>query len=810
MSFEIPVYVNGTLHCETSFQIQENEEKIDVRPIFNLLTQLVKEEWKDLINRNLQGLTFETLPFYLDKKIIIQYLLSTQSVQIKVDPTILAVNKIDLSNRNKREDLSLNLIYPNKFSSYLNLNVTKEFRHYYFFPNSSAQSNFFGSANFCFNLNEWVLEGFLYFLTYEKGKQQALSRRLNRGNIYLTKDFIEENKRVVLGDISPERVGFQNSAPLFGLQVTRNPSIFGKRDLNIGAVGQYEFFLNAPSKVDIYVNNIFIRTIELPSGPHLLENFPYADGLNQVDLVISDPIGDMTKLNLNQFFCSRLLRPGQYTYSASVGFPRFQEISQRYKYLFNNPACSSYLSRGLTQSITGSFYLQAALNSFFSGAAIIHANRFFYLESELGLSYSSSKLGGIRKKLSCQNIPNTTFFSWKFSVDFFSKYFSNFLSRNRVNPQKCFFYGSIGAPLGKAFNTTLQAYYGISRHSSADSWNIGWSLFGNPKKNISLSMLTTYKKLNNGPKFFEVVFGLNVRFNPNTSFFSNYNSRTKISDIHFFYYKNLPRNRSINTNVGYTQAKNRKQATGSLNYQGSRGSIQLNHYLYENALLPISSQSNISSVTRVNGRTSLVYTDKTFAVSKPVVNNFAIIKPKQFLTPYLLDVYTDTSKDSASQSSKFFPAVITEIPSYQNTKIFVVSEDLPLGYDLGTTMYTLHARYKSGFKLNIGGKGRLYYAEGFLIDQNENPIVYKNISVINESGSEEELNLFTNSQGKFCLFHISSGAYQLKIDGVDHYNIEIKVPNQFTGEIINLGKIAVEVMEKDSGFVLPKIEFKEE
>ena len=228
----------------------------------------------------------------------------------------------------------------------------------------------------------------------------------------------------------------------------------------------------------------------------------------------------------------------------------------------------------------------------------------------------------------------------------------------------------------------------------------------------------------------------------------------------------------------------------------------MDHYLYENALIPVSSDSNVSSVTRITGRTALVYADKTFAISRPVSNNFAIIQPKDFLKPYPIDVYSNLSSATLSRSSRFMPAVITQIPSYQDTVVYIDSESLPLGYDLGKSTYTLHANYKCGFKIHVGGKGKLQYAEGFLKDANGQPIVYRNIKVINESGLEEESRVFTNSQGKFCFFHIYPGVYRLKVQGIDHQDIEVSIPKDSTQEIISLGSLIVEECQKDSGFYI--------
>jgi len=791
MGFEIPVYVNGDFQCHTVFKVDELGEKVDVLPILDALNQLVIDEEHALISKEIGTQHFKTVPFSIGENIKVEYVPYDQTIQIEINLKILRIREVSFE-KDSIKTIPQALVYPESFSSYINFNFTKNFTHYYF-THYSASSSIYGSTNFCFNFKDWILEGFAYLLTYGKGAKNNATYKVNRGNIFLTKDFFDKDKRFILGDISPSVVGFQNSVPLFGLQMLRNPQIFGKKDPNIGPVGQHEIFLNAPSKVDVYINEVLIRTIDLPAGPHLLTNFPYADGLNKVDLVISDPMGNVKTLNLTAVYSYQLLKPRDYYYSASLGFPRFQQASQQYKYAFNTPAFSACFARGISTSLTLKGYVQATFDSFFSGVSFLSANSIFLLKSETGLSYFSSNLGGIKQSISFRNTKNTTPFSWQFGFDFCSRNFSYFLSKLRDNPTAYNFNGSLEFFLGKRISTTFQGFYGVSRVHFPNTYGISWNLGGTPKKGVSLGILTSYQKLTNGQKVFNSIFSLNTSIGAGKTLGARYNSRTNEINATGSYYKKLSRQRSINTTMGYAQLAGRKNFTGSLNYQGDRGSLQFNQYLAENALVPVAPKSNVSSVTRITGRTSLVYAGKTLAISRPVSGSFAIIQPKPFLKNYSFEACLRSFGNPVSRSSKFLPAVVTDIGSYTYTKVLVEPEDVLIGYDLGETEYTLYSKYKSGFKLNIGGKGRRHYAEGFLKNQDEQPIKYKTLTITDKDGIEQEMNSFTNSQGKFCLLEINIGVYFVKIDGIEHSPIEIIISDQYEKELLELGSLKVEI-----------------
>lgn len=54
-------------------------------------------------------------------------------------------------------------------------------------------------------------------------------------------------------------------------------------------------------KVEVFVDGILYQTMELPAGPHLLQNFPIIQGLNNVKLRITNPIGLVQTISLNSF-----------------------------------------------------------------------------------------------------------------------------------------------------------------------------------------------------------------------------------------------------------------------------------------------------------------------------------------------------------------------------------------------------------------------------------------------------------------------------------------------------------------------------
>ncbi|MEM7174472.1 MAG: hypothetical protein AAF443_00880 [Chlamydiota bacterium] len=796
MMIEVPVHVNGVVKGTTSIDVAAAEETIAFTPIFDLIFPLLNQKGKHFLRNQLPKSSFIPSSFYLEhKKIQIVFRKNLQIVDVHIDLNLLKRQDIDL--RRKKKKLSLqDVVLPEPFSAYSNFSLSEEIRSSFTSP-APSNSNFFGVANACTNYRSWILEGFLYLRLKTSGTQTKKTSRLNRGNIFLTKDWEKKKTRFVLGDIYPRRISFQYSAPLFGLQVLKNLPVFRPDDINIGPIGRYEFFLNAPSQVDVYVNGILTRTLQLGAGPHQLNNFPLADGLNKIDLKVTDPANQISWINLNQLYNPKLLNPGEYRYSVSIGFPRFQSQSQRYKYLFNKLGFSSLFEMGITSNLGVGAYLQGSGSSLFSGLRLIYATPHFELHSELGSSLSRDHSAGIRGKMTLMS-RKSKYVSWRISADALSSNFSYF-QRENITPEHLILNGSISPVISKKVRLVFSGSYSFYRHPFPDTWSANISLSTQIHKYFNFGCLASYKQVESGKRYFEGVFSLTFAPNNNPRISSSYNTATQTSYSSINYYKKISATQSINAEIGATSSRNKQTATGSIDYQGERGEVILSNYLYDNTPLPLPPRSNIFSITRLTARTALVYAGGTLALSRPINDNFAIIAAKPFLRRYPILVNPSGKDAYMARSTRLFPAVVTRLPSYTDKEIIIGSNELPIGYDLGKMHYYLRTKYKCGFKIAVG-KGKYYYAEGILLDQDGAPIRYRKGLVAPTNSPEDRIFFFTNGQGKFCLMGILPQHYQLELIGLNHVGFDLIIPDA-KDTILDLGNLQLQVVKEQLNII---------
>ncbi len=789
---DVPIHINGVAQGMTLLEICETHERISVAPILTLLLDLLNQDGQALIETYRPSTEWIPTTWHFGQHIAIVFQTDMQVVNVKVDPHYVKEQELSLKTKKARREQK-DVVLPEPFTWYSNLALSEEVRSSFSSLRPSF-SQFFGSVNGCFNYRDWVLDGFLLVRVNTSGQQPLRTSRFNRGNIFLTRDWPEKKFRFVLGDIYPKRISFQYSAPLFGLQILKNNAIFRSDDVNIGPIGQYQFFLNEPSQVDVYVNGIFVRSLALAAGPHRLKDFPMADGLNTIDLKITDATSQVAWINLNQLYNPRLLAPGEVRYSVAAGFPRFQSRSQRYRYAFNRLGFSSLVEVGLSPSMGLGGYLQGSKESVFSGLRLLRFTPSFEMQSELGGSYENKRSFGIRGRFTLAR-RRPRWMAWRFSADFLSRRFSYF-ERPNITPERLSVSGSISPLFSKKVRLILSGFYRFYQNPSPNAWAINGSLATKLYKSVTFGVLASYKQVQSGRKYFEAVVSFRFAPSNNPTFSSSYNTATKMYSANLNYSKKLSPLRSIKGEIGATKVRNKKTATGNFEYQGERGDLIFSNYLYQNSPLPLPDRSNIFSITRLTARTALVYAGGTLAPSRPVNDNFAIIAPQPFLKRYPILVDPLGKNTYLAKSSRYLPAVFTRLPSYIDRDIVIGSDDLPIGYDLGQTNYCLRTRYKSGFKLSIG-KGRYYYVEGVLNDQHQQPVRYQSGYIFTKERPEEKIPFFTNAKGKFCIMNALSQEYQLVLNGTEHRACRFFIHGK-EEEIVDLGALAIWIQDDPS------------
>ena len=764
---EVDLLMNGELLGEVSIAFSEEKNvEVDVKEVVKLTKHFIEKQWQEPFERLVGKEPYRQLPFELFQKIQVYFDHQELAVCMEISPDILETKVNDLREVSRPTVYaSEELIQPQRFSAVCDLNLTQGFRKLYF-SNDQSQSDFYGSSHFKVNVSEAVLDGYVYFLTMTQGAQKDLMNKINRGNVTLNINADQGRISYLFGDVSPPAYFFQNSAPLFGMLVSNTGPGGSKQSSNIGPQSEYEFFLNAPSTVDVYLNNQFQKTLRLSAGPHLLKNFPYAHGENEVLLKITDPMGNERQVDLNSFYSSKILPPGSFNYSLAVGFPRFQAASQQYTYEFGNPALSFNFESGINQYFSLRSYFQGSKSSLFSGINALFENRYFFLSSAVGGSFNKAGRFGWKGRVHFNGFAKSSKISWSVTLEAYGQYFSYFLARALENSQYANLHTSFARKLGAA-QATVYGNYGWSRGGASNSFATGLSLSRKIFISTVLGMNFSYRKLRNNLKVFEAIFSLN--FSPrgkNWKVQSNYSANTKILNVNGQHSHQFNNGDYYNMNLGFSQAESTKNITGNIRYQSQLGEVLVENRLYQNTLnvksssKQVNNRSTLASYGQITGKTAIAYAGKQIGFTKQFQGGFALVKSQGGSGKVEIDSPYGTKK---AYISPFLSAVVTGLSPYRKSLVSINGEDIDQSNGLPTSSesFVFDVKNSSGFATIIGSQQGLYYVKASLISALGKPITHLSFILKDQEGRHSSIFGFTNSRGEFELLDVRSGVYEL-------------------------------------------------
>jgi outer membrane usher protein len=149
------------------------------------------------------------------------------------------------------------------------------------------------------------------------GGPEPQKRTWRRLETSLTRNFMEGGTTLRLGDLNT-RAGMVGRSLYFGgLQWSRNFSLqpgFISQPIPVLAGSS-----NAPSTVELYINNVLRQTTTVPTGPFTLDNVPVLAGAGQMRLVVRDILGRETVIEQPFFAHGALLETGLSDWSLEIG-----------------------------------------------------------------------------------------------------------------------------------------------------------------------------------------------------------------------------------------------------------------------------------------------------------------------------------------------------------------------------------------------------------------------------------------------------------------------------------------------------------
>lgn len=215
------------------------------------------------------------------------------------------------------------------------------------------------------------------------------TRTWRRLETTFTRDFVDGGTTLRLGDLSTRGGVIGRSVYFGGLQWSRNFS------LQPGFISQPIPTLagssNAPSTVDLYINNVLRQTTTVPTGPFTLDDVPVLTGGGNMRLVVRDILGRETLIEQPFFAHGSLLETGLSDWSIEIGSLRrnLGLASATYAEGF----ASGVFRQGLSKTLTGELRVSGTRAHQEASMAFGHALLSLSAMLQFGLGASRTALG---------------------------------------------------------------------------------------------------------------------------------------------------------------------------------------------------------------------------------------------------------------------------------------------------------------------------------------------------------------------------------------------------------------------------------
>lgn len=576
-------------------------------------------------------------------------------------------------------------------------------------------------------------------------------RRWRRDDILLSYDDRESLMRYEVGDLSIGRRPFQGSPRIAGAAAFRKFSI--NPYLNYRPVTSRDFELEQGARVEVFVNNLPLRTIDLPSGRYRLQDFSLIpSAINDIRLLVTYPSGRVEELLFPAFYDFELLDDGIRDFGLNVGVPYTLQNGRR-DYDFGNYNVLGYYRQGLTETLTAGASIEADETFATLGLEAIWASPIGTFAVNVGNNVRDLGLDGGQATMQ---------YRWRDvdrdrdrTVDAFIQMsgkdyrtLDQLFGDNLVKMQARV---RAGQYVGGNVRAQLFAGYESYHPDIPDSYSLGLSMNGGFGR-FQLGGSLEYRKSGGdsglvGQISFTTSFG-------RTSVLGNYS--TEDNSMRAQFTRVEPYGIGAITAGGIAERTDRRDRQSlRLGYVANRfeaGVQQLaNNYFTAGA--------DSSLLTEFRFGTALVMADGDFALSRPVSNSFAIFKAENG------DIDVDPQTRLGSVESRYIaesgslgPAVVNNMSPYYNRIIRVDPQDVSEVASVANNLFSVNPDYRSGYSITLEKSGSVAMI-GNLADEAGNPLQLKTgtYRVIGREGAGEPQNFFTNRSGRFYIDGIEPG-----------------------------------------------------
>ena len=666
---------------------------------------------------------------------------------------------------------------PAPVAAYLNFDINQSYNHDLPTPREPLLGLLEGSVRL-FGDSGFVVQG---RATYREGAEDEIARDETR----LIYDHVPSMISLTLGDLRLGTTSFQSAPSLGGISVERLFSLQPQR--NFRPAGRRAISLDRRTTVLVIVNGVEMRRLDLLPGQYNIQDFPFAEGANDVRIVLEDEFGRREEINLSGYFDLELLAPGLSEFSYAIGVPASAGVNG-ITYNDDVQVYSMFHRIGVLSNLTVGVNAQGRDDAHLYGGEILWASPIGTIG--LDIVHSDHPLVGegdaalVRYEIESTRNEGL---SWRFglSSEWQSDLFSGINSTSPFGDYELQSDASLQLSHPSWGTMTFGYSYDQARPGVFDRSEgyIGYSrrLF----RNLFGSVQVRHRE-EGDERETSGSLNLSWRLGPRDQLSFRHNSDVNTSELDWrrsgsYGVGGL----SSSVRVGQRHDTGDTSAGGAISYYSNRFEATLNHDARTVGL----DNDEVSQRTSLRVGGALAYAGERIAVGRPVRGAFAIVRGHESLerSPVILGGDIDRPR---ARSGLFGPALLSDLNTYSHEVVGVDVENLPPGYDLGSGQIDFRAYRGAGYDVVVGSAASVTVL-ATVLGPNGEPLSMIGGELRSLDDPEREaIQAFTNRTGRLAASGVTPGRYRLVLFAEPQLEAELSVAEGSVG-LVQLGAIRV-------------------
>lgn len=733
--------------------------QVSVAQVFELLTRSLDASAVETLRPLAEPGVFAPLSTFAEAGMPITFDARSLELRIAIPASARGRQTIGLANLD-RETYG-EFAQPEAFTAYLNLQAASSYVH-----TGNTDTGFDDPLvllNGAARLHGWVLDS---------EASWSGDDGFSRDGTRLVYDDVGRLNRWTVGDLLTQGRGFGGSSDLAGISVERTYALLDPQR-NVAPRGGRSFTLDRDSTVEAFVNGRSVRTIRLTPGTYDVNDFPFVQGSNDIELVIVDDTGQREVVSFSIFIDRTQLAPGlsEYGFYGGVQSTRLGNTIDYSEEFAANGFYRYGVSEGLTLGANFAYSEEASL----VGGEAVWASPLGTLGGDVAVSELQNGGSGWATNLSFERLiqDGDGGTSLVATMEARSRRFG---SAGQLAPDNPYLFNTTLA-LNRSFGSSsfagAQFSYAKARDGFEDviSARVSYGRRVNDRMNVIFDVDWGDGGFADGTSF---RVALVHRIGETGSARAEYDSDTERARLGY--------QTSGGRGVGAWSASGNLDAggdsyglNGSASYAANRADLGISHSTaYSQTVDEISDQR-----TSLRASTGIAFAGGQFAFGRPVSDGFVIVRPYAAARDVAIEV--EPSPDGYyARSGPLGPALYGQVSAYSPRTVVFDAANAPPGFDVGQGALRLYPPYRAGYLVTVGSDygttvvGRLLNAEG-------EPITLLAGVAVEQGGEGRRVEVFTNRTGSFGAGGLKPGRWRIEMPTSPPTVFEFVVPETTDG-----------------------------